>query len=141
MKFVPAVAYHFCLNLPAVFSQPRTKKVSQLCKIKSARKRQPIVHTQPLSGMTKMNLATRRASDGAHSDIIFIPRSVCCIARSNRNGRFPMHLVPPFPLKMLSSFADDTEDRCSLSPPSSLGTIHKGRPHQGGEGGLAQKQT
>ena len=31
VKFVPAVAYHFCLNLPATFSQPRTKKFSQLC--------------------------------------------------------------------------------------------------------------
>ena len=33
MKFVPAVAYHFCLNLPATFSQPRTKKFSQLCNV------------------------------------------------------------------------------------------------------------
>ena len=31
VKFVPAVTYHFCLNLPATFSQPRTKKFSQLC--------------------------------------------------------------------------------------------------------------
>ena len=31
VKFVPAVAYHFCLNLPATFSQPCTKKYSQLC--------------------------------------------------------------------------------------------------------------
>ena len=31
VKFVPAVAYHFCLNLPASFSQTRTKKFSQLC--------------------------------------------------------------------------------------------------------------
>ena len=31
MKFVPAVAYHFCLNLPETFSQPRTRKFSQLC--------------------------------------------------------------------------------------------------------------
>ena len=30
VKFVPAFAYHFCLNLPATFSQPRTKKCSQL---------------------------------------------------------------------------------------------------------------
>ena len=31
VKFAPAVAYHFCPNLPATFSQPRTKKFSQLC--------------------------------------------------------------------------------------------------------------
>ena len=31
MKFVPAVAYHLYLNLPASFLQPRTKKFSQLC--------------------------------------------------------------------------------------------------------------
>ena len=31
VKFVPAVAYYFCLNLPAIFSQPRTKKFSQVC--------------------------------------------------------------------------------------------------------------
>ena len=30
VKFVTAVAYHFCLNLPATFSQPRTKTFSQL---------------------------------------------------------------------------------------------------------------
>ena len=28
MKLVPAVAYHFCLNLPATFSQPRTSIIS-----------------------------------------------------------------------------------------------------------------
>ena len=33
VKFVPAVAYHFCLNLPATFSQPRTKTFSQLCRL------------------------------------------------------------------------------------------------------------
>ena len=32
MKFVPAVAYHFCLDLPAIFSQPHTKTFSQLCR-------------------------------------------------------------------------------------------------------------
>ena len=31
VKFVLAVAYHFCLNLPAIFSQPRTNTFSQLC--------------------------------------------------------------------------------------------------------------
>ena len=31
VKFVPAVAYHLCLNLPEKFSQPRTKNFSQLC--------------------------------------------------------------------------------------------------------------
>ena len=31
VKLVTAVAYHFCLNLPATFSKPRTKKFSQLC--------------------------------------------------------------------------------------------------------------
>ena len=31
VKFALAVAYHFCLNLPAIFSQPRTKTFSQLC--------------------------------------------------------------------------------------------------------------
>ena len=31
VKFVPAVAYHFCLYLPTTFSQPRTKTFSQLC--------------------------------------------------------------------------------------------------------------
>ena len=28
VKLVPAVAYHFCLNLPAIFSQPRTSIIS-----------------------------------------------------------------------------------------------------------------
>ena len=32
VKLLPAVAYHFCLNLPETFSQPRTKTFSQLCK-------------------------------------------------------------------------------------------------------------
>ena len=31
VKFVPAVAYHFCHNLPETFSQPQTKTFSQLC--------------------------------------------------------------------------------------------------------------
>ena len=31
MKFVPAVAYHFCLSLPETFSQPCTNKFSRLC--------------------------------------------------------------------------------------------------------------
>ena len=31
VKFVLAVAYHFCLSLPATFSQPRTNKFSHLC--------------------------------------------------------------------------------------------------------------
>ena len=31
MKFVLAVAYHFCLSLPATFSQPCTNKFSRLC--------------------------------------------------------------------------------------------------------------
>ena len=33
VKFLPAVAYHFCLNIPASFSQPRTMKFSQLCNV------------------------------------------------------------------------------------------------------------
>ena len=34
-KLVPAVAYRFCLNLPATFSQPRTSIISgpSTCKI------------------------------------------------------------------------------------------------------------
>ena len=28
VKLVPAVAYHFCLNLPATFLQPRTSNIS-----------------------------------------------------------------------------------------------------------------
>ena len=31
VKFVPAVAYHFCLSLSATFSQPWTNKFSRLC--------------------------------------------------------------------------------------------------------------
>ena len=31
VKFVLADAYHFCLNLPETFSQPRTRTFSQLC--------------------------------------------------------------------------------------------------------------
>ena len=31
VKFASAFAYHFCLNLPAIFSQPRAKTFSQLC--------------------------------------------------------------------------------------------------------------
>ena len=38
VKFVPAVAYHFCLNLPGTFSQPRTKTFSQLCMLKNSDK-------------------------------------------------------------------------------------------------------
>ena len=34
-KFVPAVAYHFWLNLPDTFSQPRTRTFSQLCTSRS----------------------------------------------------------------------------------------------------------
>ena len=33
VKFVPAVAYHFCLSLPTTLSQPRTNKFTQLCTI------------------------------------------------------------------------------------------------------------
>ena len=29
--FVPVIAYHSCLNLPATFSQPRTKTSAHLC--------------------------------------------------------------------------------------------------------------
>ena len=32
VNFVPAVAYLFCLNLPAAFSQPRTKTFFGLCR-------------------------------------------------------------------------------------------------------------
>ena len=35
LKLVPAVAYHFCLNLPATFSQPRTSIISGPSIIKS----------------------------------------------------------------------------------------------------------
>ena len=31
MNFVPAVAYHFCLNLPAAFSQPRNGLIAKPC--------------------------------------------------------------------------------------------------------------
>ena len=31
VKFVPADAYHFCRNLTATYSKPRTKKFSRLC--------------------------------------------------------------------------------------------------------------
>ena len=31
VKFVPAVAYHFCLSLSGTFSQPCTNKFSRLC--------------------------------------------------------------------------------------------------------------
>ena len=30
VRFVPAVAYHFCLDLPVIFSQPHTRTFSQL---------------------------------------------------------------------------------------------------------------
>ena len=32
VNFVPAVAYHFCLNLPAAFSQPGNGLIAQPCK-------------------------------------------------------------------------------------------------------------
>ena len=32
MNFVPAVTYHHCLNLPAVFTQPGALTFSNLCK-------------------------------------------------------------------------------------------------------------
>ena len=32
VTFAPTVAYLFCLNLPAAFSQPRTKTFSGLCR-------------------------------------------------------------------------------------------------------------
>ena len=35
VNFVPAVAYHFCLNLPAAFSQPGNGLVVQHCKKKT----------------------------------------------------------------------------------------------------------
>ena len=31
VKFVPAVAYHFCLNLPAAFTQPGASILVDLC--------------------------------------------------------------------------------------------------------------
>ena len=31
MNFVPAVAYHICLNLPAAFSQPRASLIVKTC--------------------------------------------------------------------------------------------------------------
>ena len=33
VKFVPAVAYHFCLNLPGAFSQPGKHSFGDTCKI------------------------------------------------------------------------------------------------------------
>ena len=31
VNFVPAVAYHFCLNLPAAFTQPRAHLLAEPC--------------------------------------------------------------------------------------------------------------
>ena len=31
MKFAPAVAYHFCLALPVVFTQPGARILAELC--------------------------------------------------------------------------------------------------------------
>ena len=45
VKFIPAVAYHICLNLPASFSQPRTKKFSHLC----TTQKKPIWHMSNFS--------------------------------------------------------------------------------------------
>ena len=45
MKFVPAVAYHFGLNLPKTFSQPRTKTFSQLCIVDISLKLSSVVRT------------------------------------------------------------------------------------------------
>ena len=33
VNFVPALAYHFCLNLPEKFSQPGAHVLSQPCKL------------------------------------------------------------------------------------------------------------
>ena len=32
VNFVPAVSYHFCLNLPAAFTQPGTSTLTDLCR-------------------------------------------------------------------------------------------------------------
>ena len=31
VNFVPALAYHFCLNLPAAFTQPGARLLVELC--------------------------------------------------------------------------------------------------------------
>ena len=33
-KFVPALAYHFCLKLPAAFTQPGAPTLANLCNIR-----------------------------------------------------------------------------------------------------------
>ena len=54
VKLVPAVAYHFCLNLPATFSQPRTSIISGPSR--QSRKDQVVVtnlHRRPKAAKTR----------------------------------------------------------------------------------------
>ena len=48
VKFVPAVAYHLCLNLPATILQPRTSHKGVLSRCYESSKGTPLIGPHPL---------------------------------------------------------------------------------------------
>ena len=108
-ELVPAVAYHFCLNLPATFSQPRTNKFSQLCMLATLAKAQGVfpAASLPLStmcdlpyscrtGNLKIKCTTAPTRSASRSSNTHRGRD------RNRDGRgtgcFFFNLTPLFPL-------------------------------------------
>ena len=69
VKFVPAVAYHFCLNLPATFSQPRTSIISVLNELYSCHNKRTTLHILPSLFLIALLLAEGR-TDGGMADVV-----------------------------------------------------------------------
>ena len=80
VNFVPAVAYIFCLNLPAAFSQPRTNHYFRLCMslalslfpLNEGRFRPPTCRTQSRSCWSVANALFRRGRGLKISNPLFL---------------------------------------------------------------------
>ena len=95
MMFVPAVAHHFCLNLPATFSQPRTS-----ISFRPSRSRIPLLHMCGGLVSSSMTVLHKRTSCllycpfMTHSQVRFlglkITRSDSDLADRRRSSRFTL---------------------------------------------------
>ena len=78
VKYVPAVAYHFCLNLPTTFSQPRTMKYSQLCTLQRVVAKTEIYFANICFVDWKWSNSNAPGPGSYAPSTVIIKKSLCC---------------------------------------------------------------
>ena len=112
VNFVPAVAYHFCLNLPAAFKQPGARLLAEPCRFSQCEFMQPssniwsfnlLVPRSPpltrsalspsLSIVTPDNEVLSAGGEGSHKSWTpsFLPPIVACLLPSAIMSKLVQH--------------------------------------------------